>query len=363
MFSRPKATVDGKFSSKGIVKAEALMTRVKDKKIAEALAKKANYGLAANTQESYKTAINHIKRCEEETGVSMSLPFDDKKTMEFLGWMEARGLRSRSMSTYLSGVRAYHIAAGFKDPFVRDPMVKLILKGQDNWDKLQDRLGGKLGKLPITRNIMMLIKKNLIKKDWPKSDKRLLWAIFTMAWSGSFRIHELCSRKEKEYDIQTTLLWKDVKFEEIAYKGDMVKMIQVHVKSPKVDRVGAGDMIQVFQLGNFMCPFEAMKKYREEMRMKEDPDLPVFRKSSGMCMTGAEINRKLAILTQEVGKLVPGGTIKSHSFRSGVPSEMAKNGENAEAIQAVGRWNGEAYKIYCKLPLTRRADMARAVGK
>ena len=345
------------------MKPEALMNRVRNQKTAEALAKKANYGLAASTHDSYNTAINHLKRCEEETGVSMSLPFDDKKTMEFLGWMEARGLKSRSMSTYLSGIRAYHIATGHKDPFVRDPMVKLILKGQDNWDKLQDRLGGKLGKLPVTKNMMMLIKKNLIKTDWPKKEKRLLWAIFTIAWSGSFRIHELCSRKEKEFDTQTTLLWKDVAFSEILVKEEHVKTIEVHIKSPKVDRVGAGDMIQVFQLGNFMCPLEAMNRYREEMKLEEDPEMPVFRKSSGMCMTGAEINRKLAIMTQEVGKLVPGGTIKSHSFRSGVPSEMARNGENAEAIQAVGRWNGESYKIYCKLPLTRRADMARAVGK
>ena len=49
------------------MKPEALMNRVKDQKTAEALAKKANYGLAANTQESYKTAINHLERCEEET--------------------------------------------------------------------------------------------------------------------------------------------------------------------------------------------------------------------------------------------------------------------------------------------------------
>ena len=50
------------------------------------------------------------------------------------------------------------------------------------------------------------------------------------------------------------------------------------------------------------------------MKMKEDPEMPVFRKKSGLCMTGAEKNRKLDILTKEVGKLVPGGVIKSHSF-------------------------------------------------
>ena len=76
-----------------------------------------------------------------------------------------------------------------------------------------------------------------------------------------------------------------------------------------------------------------------------------------------ETNRKLAILTEEVGSLVPDGVVKSHSFRSGVPSEMAKNGESSEAIQAVGRWKSDAYKAYVKLPLARRAETARKVGQ
>ena len=124
------------------MRPEALVSKVKCKETAEALARKANYGLASNTKESYRTAINHLRRCEEEIGVDMSLPFDDSKTFEFLGWMEARGLKSRSMSTYLSGIRALHIASGFKEPFLRNPMVKLILRGQDNFDKLDDGEAG-----------------------------------------------------------------------------------------------------------------------------------------------------------------------------------------------------------------------------
>lgn len=353
----------GKFNGVGLVKPEALMARVRNKDTAEALARKANYGLAASTKESYQTAVNHLKRCEDETGADMSLPFNDNQTMEFLGWMEARGLKSRSMSTYLSGVRAIHIASGYKDPFLRDPLVKLILKGQDNWDKLQDRLSGKLGKLPVTKDIMMLIKKNLIKAKWSNIEKRLLWAIFTIAWSGSFRIHELCSRRKEEYDSQTTLLWRDITFSEIKLAGETIQSVGVHVKSPKVDTIGAGDCIQVFQLNNFMCPAKAMEKYREESKLKEEPEMPVFRSADGMCMSGAELNKKLAILTSEMSNLVPGGTIKCHSFRSGVPSEMAKRGESTESIQAVGRWKSDAYKAYVKVPLVRRAAMARSVGQ
>lgn len=363
LVKRPKATMVGKFSGEGLVRPEVLLSRVGNLRTAQALAKKANHGYSSSTQESYQTAINHINRCQQEIGVDMSLPFDEKKTMEFVGWMEARGLRSRSMSTYLSGVRAFHVGSGYKDPFLRDPLVKLILKGQDNWDKLQDKLGGKEGKLPVTKNIMKMIKNNLVKIDWSKLEKRLFWAVATLAWSGSFRIHELCSRKEGEFDGQTTLLWRDINFGKLKLDQEELRTISVHVKSPKVDKIGAGDNIQVFQLSNFMCPIKAMDSYKAETKIRVEPDMPVFRLESGVCLTGAEVNRRLAILTSEVSNLVPGGVISSHSFRSGVPSEMARAGKDVAAIQAVGRWQSDAYKSYLKMPLTRRAELARGMGK
>ena len=55
-------------------------------------------------------------------------------------------------------------------------------KGQDNFDKLEDRMTGKLGKLPVTKDVMMLIKKNLLKTDWSRLEIRLLSAVFTLAW-------------------------------------------------------------------------------------------------------------------------------------------------------------------------------------
>ena len=343
--------------------ASVFANKVKDFKTAEALASKANFGITTNTHNTYQTSINHVKKCEEDTGVSMTLPFNENKTLEFLGWMEARGLKSRSMSSYLSGVRAYHIAMGFGDPFLRNPMVKLILKGQDNWDKLKERMEGKRGKLPMTVNLMKLLKKRLVKVNWKLEEKRLFWAVATLAWSGSFRIHELLSKEEVKFDPQTTLMWENIKKGSVLIKKEKLDLIQVHIKSPKVDRIGAGDKIEVFELKNFMCPVKALKKYRTVSKVKEEPKMPVFRLESGKCLTGKGMNQRLDELTKGLEKLVPGGTIKSHSFRSGVASEMARKGHNSEEIKGVGRWSSEAYLNYVKLPQTRRAEMAWAIGK
>ena len=220
------------------MKAGVFSNKVKNLRTAEALASKANFGITSSTHKTYQTSISHVKKCEDDTGVDMSLPFNESKTLEFVGWMEARGLKSRSMSSYLSGVRAYHIAMGFEDPFMRNPMVKLILKGQDNWDKLQDRIGGKRGKLPMTVNMMKLLKKRLVKVNWAIEEKRLFWAVATLAWSGSFRIHELLSKEDVKFDPQTTLVWKNIKEGTLIVKKEKLELIQVHIKLPKIYRIG-----------------------------------------------------------------------------------------------------------------------------
>ena len=67
------------------------------------------------------------------------------------------------MASYLSGVRAIHIAGCYEDPCLREPLVKQILKGQDNYDKIQSKINSKVGRLPVTVTMMKYLKKNLMK--------------------------------------------------------------------------------------------------------------------------------------------------------------------------------------------------------
>ena len=357
-----KGTLCPKFSEKGLVQVSTLASRVKHKKSAEVLTQLANFGLARRTWATYESAINNLKRCQEETGVDMSLPFSPDKVLEFIAWMKARKLKSRTMSSYLSGVRMYHIASGFPEGGLREPIVKLILKGQANLEKVEKLIGGKKGKLPVTIKVMKLLKLRLGKVDWPMWEVRLAWAVMTVAWSGSTRIHELLSIQKASFDSQSTLVWKDVKFVKVKMEGKEVETMIVHIKSPKIDRLGAGDDIVIAELGNFMCPVRAMKKYRETVKLKEEPNLPVFRVKSGSCFTGADFNKQLKTLLGDLGSKVPGGVITSHSFRAGVASEMAKRGHSEEELMAVGRWSSEAYKLYMGLPLTHRASFARKIA-
>ena len=354
-------SVHQKFSKLGLVTPGALIGRGVEPGIASILAGVANCGLSANTWKSYECIRNNLRKCENETKQSMELPFNGTKMLTFVGWMITRELKASSMSSYISALRMYHIALGFNEPVLREPIVKLILKGQSNWDMVRKKISGQVGRLPVSKKVLLLIKKMIQKQSLPQSEKLLVWAVSTVLWNGSFRVHEILGRVQREYDPQTTLLWEDVREREVVVDGSTVTALAFKIKSPKVDKVGTGDYVEVYWTGGFNCPVTAFQRWRRASRVEEQPKMPVFRLTQGCCYTGQQLNKRLEELTGELCSHVKGGKITSHSFRAGVASEMCKAGYSEQDILAAGRWGSDAYKSYCKLGSTYRANLVRTL--
>ena len=293
----------------------------------------------------------------------MDLPFDGPKMLTLVGWMIKRRLKGTTMSKYISALRMYHLSMGHNEPVLREPIIKLILKGKSNWDNVQKKISGEVGRLPVTSLVMKLIKRKAIKEDMLPLDRMLFWAVSCILWNGSFRVHEILSRTENEYDPQSTLLWEDVTMKSVQIEGKTVQAIAFRIKSPKVDRVGTGDFIEIYETGLYNCPVKALNRWRTNSNLLESPHIPVFRNATGKCYTGKKLNQKLSDLTKCLDDKIKGGKVTSHSFRAGVASEMCKAGYSEQDIQAVGRWTSSAYKLYLKLPRSHRANLARTLAK
>ena len=254
-----------------------------------------------------------------------------------------------------------HLAQGYDIPCLRDPIVKLILEGKKNWDNVRETLDGKVKRDPITFDMMKFFKKKLLTIEWSIQKKILFHAVTTLAWNGSFRIHELLSKESKTFDPTATLLWKDIKLDTVKMEGKDVGVISVFIKSPKTDRIGAGQRIEVFETGNFMCPFKAFKKYMASLKLGQNKNLPVFREKNGECFTGKKLSKCLEEISKELS--AKGIKAKNHSFRAGVPTMMAKLGYTDKEIMAAGRWQSKAYLAYAKLPRLQRAKFALQLSK
>ena len=284
-----------KFSKLGLVTPGALVRRGVEPGIANILAGVANFGLSANTWKSYECIMNNLIKCERETMQIMDLPFDGTKMLTFVCWMITRGLKGSSMSSYISALRMYHIAMGYNEPVLREPIVKLILKGQSNWDMVRKKISGQVGRLPVSKKVLLLIKKMIQKQTLPQAEKLLVWAVSTVLWNGSFRVHELLGRVQQEYDPLTTLLWEDVRERKVVVDGATVTAIAFKIKLPKVDKVGIRDNVEVYWTEGlkFNFPVTAFQRWRRASRVGENPKMPVFRLTQGCCYTGQQLNKSL----------------------------------------------------------------------
>ena len=318
------------------------------------LSDRANKGLSVNTWKQYKCVFNHIKKCEELLGKSMQLPFDLEKTLNFIGYLlKDRNCSSKTIDSYLSAVRMAHLTQGIDCPHLRKPIVDLIIKGQAHHESLKPIIERKTSRLPVTIPILKFIKHKLKKATWPLWRKYRLWSAACLLWNGGMRVHEGLAREKNSFDPTSTLCMEDIDFVKTNIKGKSEDLLKVRLKCPKESSIGNGVVLEIFSNGTFFCPVNALKKYLKISPIKLESDKPVFRTESGANFTGREFNKELAILTNDITEGTK-GVIRSHSFRSGLATEMGLAGFSDEQIMAAGRWSSTAFRAYCKLPRSKR---------
>jgi hypothetical protein len=64
----------------------------------------------------------------------------------------------------------------------------------------------------ITLPMLKLIGHEIAKSDGTKNLKQVLWSACVTAFFGSFRLSEILSKREWNYNETETLLWSNVKF-------------------------------------------------------------------------------------------------------------------------------------------------------
>ena len=84
-------------------------------------------GFSESSHKVYLTAINHLKRCENEKRVDLSLPFDIPKTLHYINYLlHDRNVKANRCEKYLSGIRMYHLTMVFDAPVLRPAIVIMM---------------------------------------------------------------------------------------------------------------------------------------------------------------------------------------------------------------------------------------------
>ena len=192
-------------------------------------------------------------------------------------------------------------------------LLRSIFQGKSNEEGVSKQ---KIPRLAMTTPVMKLWKILLTNSKYTLEAKRLDYCVGAVAKAGSFRIHELLSRETSSYDPTTTLLGCNVALLEVEVDGVMEKILKIHLKSPKEDKIHQGVTIELFATYTPECPVTAWVKWRRVATVPLLPTKPVFRMSNGACLTGALFNKHVKSV---LGKVINYDEKKylSHSFRAG----------------------------------------------
>ena len=362
---RPRATFNTKYGTKGGFEARMLANVRGPPQLVATLAEALNHGLASNTWKSYRTAANHVERIRKELGIRLSFPFSLEDTLTYLGYLlSVRKVSAGTLEKYLSGLRMAHLTRGHFSPWIKPEIVKLMITGVHNRDQVRRRMEGKKGRLPVTPIMLRALRDRLKRAIMPQPRKRLIWLVAMWCWSGAFRIHEILAKDPISFDPTSTLLSSDVSLSIVEVRGTVHEVVKVFLRHPKEERLSAGVTIDLFKItgeASWLCPVRAHMKWRAERSTKPSAMLPLLRTSSGECYTGAAFNKDLKKFLGDFAHDM-GGSISSHSFRSGIATSMAAAGYSDQEIMSMGRWHSSAFLHYIKAPREKRAMVAQELA-
>ena len=312
----PKKSTRTKYSAtaRGGFSAASFQSYRLPSSIVLALVRAGNYSLSKSSWACYRTAENHLVRCESDTGVRMRFPMTNRMVLAFIGWLiDVRKLSSSSISQYVSGLRSVHLRNGVLPGNLRPDIVGSIITGRAHEEQQRP---DKAPRLAMTLTVMDLLKHLITASSMAHEEKRLLWVVCCLAFYGSFRIHELLSREGAFFDPTCTLMGSGVKLVVKEVAGVREEILMVHLKSLKEDRLGKGVTVELFSTGTSSCPVDAWRKWRKVSKVATAPSKPLFRLPSGLCLTGALFNKKLKSLLGSVINYAEKRFL-SHSFRAG----------------------------------------------
>jgi len=281
-----------------------------------------------------------------------------KDVLLFVHWLiHVRNLKGGTVNSYLSGVRQLHIMKGMDEPNLRPEIVKMVIKGKVHKDKgdIPSMTGDT--RLPMTRELMKVLKDKIIAWDQTWNDKMLVWTVCTLAFHGAFRIHELLCKTESFFDPHYSLLTENVT---ISSDRQGKRTIHVKLNCPKEQRNGKSVIVDIFESGCSICPIKAFTRWTA--RQVPTTGMPLFRQQNGTPLTGKKLNSILDTLMSEEAKK-GNGTITTHSFRICIASELGTLGFEDEEVMAAGRWSSRAFEGYMRTPRTKRASIAKKIAE
>jgi hypothetical protein len=160
---------------------------------------------------------------------------------------------------------------------------------------------------------------------------------------GSLRGSEILAPENKKFDPAKTLIGCDLKGVKIKTGSEEVTTLQLTLKQPKTSRSLLVQVVELPEIGGWMCPMKAYRQWQNGKKNKPTEGKPLFCWDDESLVTMNEINCVLSmILEGEEPK------ITTCAFRPALPMILARQGASEELLKSLGRWTSRTYLHYVR---------------
>ena len=266
----------------------------------------------------------------------------------FVSYCSLRNLTSRTVKAYIDGVKFFGTTLDNTPWIPGRAVVKRMLAGLHKLGKQPDPR-----KLRVTSDDIrnMVEELRVMHQEDVLSDYEVrLWtALFSVAWFGAFRVSEFL------------VSWDDMKKlcpDRVAMRDD--GLCEFLLKKTKNNTSGHDQEVLFGPLDQDpICPVEALRRFLKQRPVTSGTH-PLFVSARGVPIRPRVFNSMLRLVLSRLGKI----NVKLYSaksFRVGAASEAFSKGASDRDLQALGRWDSEAFMYYIRSGV--RAERAMEVQK
>ena len=300
--------------------------------------------LSTSTWNRFNSSYNCAHTFAICTHQQITWPMNTEFLRSFTNWMlTVRKLRPQTATIYLSDLKLAHKLRNLNTTIFEDFFLKSMIKGASNLSLYSD-ITSKT-KFVMTYPLLKIVGHEIATSNWSEDSKRVLWTACSLAFFGSFRLGEILSQKETEFNPET-LTWNNVKI----FKSHAI----VHIRFSKNFRTRSGDFVDIFPFPG-CCPLECLTHLKIHKGKEVNRNLPVFTFENGIFLSAEKLTTAAkSLLGSHIGHNT--AHITGHSFRAGIPAALANHPNLAtdDNIKRWGRWSSDSYQAYTRLKFKSR---------
>ena len=123
--------------------------------------------VSKETQNKYATVARHLHASENKLGRKFSIPPTNSEQIYLIGYLQSRGIKANSISSYMSGLGYYNMAQGVAEPPKLSSLASQIIAGGDKANINARLEAEKKTRRAITLDMLKLLEHSVaIRQDW-----------------------------------------------------------------------------------------------------------------------------------------------------------------------------------------------------